>query len=105
MSARTDTSAHVVTSTNATVAADRESDLIDGYRRMIEAEQPDGMLRSELLRGPNGVWRIQTTWRDMAALQALRASGKPPAALALLDGIGAEHTHDWFTVEDGFAAP
>jgi quinol monooxygenase YgiN len=94
----------IVTATDATVDPARETELVDGYRQMIESGQPDGLLRSELLRGQNGVWRIQTTWRDMAALQAVRASGKPPAALALLDGLGAEHTHDWFTVADGFTA-
>jgi hypothetical protein len=94
----------IVTATDATVAADREDDLLEGYRAMLEADQPDGMLRSELLRGPNGSWRIQTTWRDMVALQAVRASGKPPAALALLDSLGAEPSHSWFIVEDGFTA-
>ena len=97
-------SSPVVTTTDATIAANREAELLEGYRRMLQADQPDGMLRSELLRGQNGSWRIQTTWRDMAALQALRASGKPPAALALLDSLGAEHTHGWFTIEDGFVA-
>jgi len=97
-------SSPVVTTTDATIAADREVELLDGYRRMLQADQPDGMLRSELLRGQNGSWRIQTTWRDMVALQAVRNSGRPPAALALLDSVGAEHTHSWFIVEDGFTA-
>jgi hypothetical protein len=94
----------IVTATDATVDPARETELVHGYRQMIESDQPDGLLRSELLRGQNGVWRIQTTWREMAALQAVRASGKPPAALALLDGLDAEHSHTWFTVADGFTA-
>jgi hypothetical protein len=55
--------------------------------------------RSELLRGQEGAWRIQTTWRDVEALMAVRQRGKPPAAMALLDSLGAEHSHTWFTVE------
>jgi hypothetical protein len=97
-------SSSVVTTTDATIASNREAELLEGYRRMLLADQPDGMLRSELLRGQSGAWRIQTTWRDMVALQAVRDSGAAPAALALLDSVGAEHTHSWFIVEDGFTA-
>jgi len=44
---------------------------------------PDGLLRTELLRGQNGRWRIQTAWRDGAALDAMRAASEAPAALRL----------------------
>ena len=30
---------------------------------------------------------------------AVRKSGTPPAALELLNSIGARHSHAWFTVE------
>jgi hypothetical protein len=94
----------VVTVVDAHVASDRENELLDGYRRMNLGEKPPGMLRSELLRGQDGAWRIQTTWRDMESLMALRKSGTPPAALELLEGLGAEHTHSWFTVEQTYDA-
>jgi hypothetical protein len=77
----------VVTIIDANVASDREQ-----------------MLRSELLRGQNGAWRIQTVWRDAEALMAVRNSGEPPAALALLDRLGAEHSHAVFTVEQSHDA-
>jgi hypothetical protein len=35
----------------------------------------------------------------MEALMAVRKSGTPPAALELLNSIGAQHSHAWFTVE------
>jgi hypothetical protein len=89
----------LVTAVDAVVDEDREQDLIDGFRALVAGPQPDGLVRSELLRGQDGRWRIQTTWRDRAAVMALRASGEPPAALALLEGVGADHTHGWFTVE------
>ncbi|TFC51218.1 hypothetical protein E3T26_02865 [Cryobacterium sp. TMT1-21] len=92
----------VVTSVDARGLPEREGDLLDGYRRMLAAGQPDGLVRSELLRGQDGSWRIQSTWWDMEALLALRKAGVPHAAQALLDGVGAEHTHSWFVVEDGF---
>lgn len=97
-------SREVVTVVDATVDEARAQDLLDGYRRLMEAPKPDGMLRSELLRGQGGVWRIQTTWRDRDTLIAVRNSGKPPAALELLDQMGAEHSHDLFVVEERYQA-
>ncbi len=96
--------AQVVTAIDATVDPEREHDLVDGYRQMNEAPKPDGFLRSELLRGQGGSWRIQTTWRDRDALIALRQSGRPPAALELLERLGAEHSHGVFAVEQSYQA-
>jgi hypothetical protein len=90
----------VVTTIDAKVPAGHEQELLDGYREMSEGDKPDGLLRSELLCGQDGVWRIQTTWRDMEALMSRRKSGQPPAALALLDRLQAEHSHAVFTVEE-----
>ncbi len=95
-------SAEVVTAVDATVDPEREQDLLHGYRQMNAGPKPDGFLHSELLRGQGGLWRIQTTWRDRDALMALRRSGKPPAALELLDRLGAEHSHGVFAVEERY---
>lgn len=92
-------SAPLVTTIDAKVLVEREQELLDGFREMNEGDKPEGLVRSELLRGQGGAWRSQTTWRDMEALMALRKSGKPPAALALLDRLEAEHSHSVFTVE------
>ncbi len=93
-------STRVVTAIDATVDPAREADLLEGYRQLIAGPPQDGLLRSELLRGQNGAWRIQTTWRDLDTLKAIRTSGVRPAAAELLDRIGAPHTHTWFIVED-----
>jgi heme-degrading monooxygenase HmoA len=97
-----------VTAVDAVVPADREQELLEGFRRLASTP-PDGLLRTELLRGQEGRWRIQTTWRDRAAITALRASGQGPAAQQLLDSVGATHTHDFFTIEesspDGWQPP
>jgi len=92
----------VVTSIDAIVSPDREQDLLDGFRAMNEVPKPDGLMRSELLRGQGGTRRIQTVWRDRAALMAVRDSGKPPAALELLDRVGAEHSHGVFSVQQSY---
>ena len=90
----------VVTAVDAVVPADREAELIEGFRLMAAGDSPEGLLRTELLRGQEGRWRIQTTWRDRAAVIALRARGEGPAAMRLLDSVGATHTHTVFTVEE-----
>ncbi|HWJ80965.1 MAG TPA: antibiotic biosynthesis monooxygenase [Nocardioides sp.] len=79
----------VLTEVFAVVAADREDELLRGFDRLLEEPTPDGLLRTELLRGTDG-WRIQTLWRDRAALDAMRASGEPPAAPRLFASVGAE---------------
>jgi len=61
---------------------------------------PSGQLRqlaTPLRETVRGV--LQTTWSNREALMALRKSAEPPAALALLDRLGAEHLHAVFTVE------
>jgi hypothetical protein len=93
-----------VTVVDATVDPAREAELLKGYRALIADEQPDAILRSELLRGQDGAWRIQTTWRDMDALRAVREAGKPHAAQLLLDSVGAEHSHAFFFVAESFLA-
>ena len=93
---------NIVTAVDAVVPRNREAELVEGFRRLGQVGAPDGLLRTELMRGQEGRWRIQTTWRDRDALMALRASGEPPAALRLLDSVGATHTHTVFTIEDRY---
>ncbi|MEX5295509.1 hypothetical protein QYM41_09530 [Kocuria sp. CPCC 205268] len=97
-------SAQVVTTIDTVIEAEHEEDLIEGFRRMTAGPRPEGLIRSELLRGQGGAWRIQTTWRDREALLALRATGEPPAAVALLDRLGARHSHTVHTVEHSITA-
>jgi hypothetical protein len=93
-----------LTVVSATVSPERESELTEGFRRLAAARRPEGLLRTELLRGQNGTWRIQTLWRDRAVLEALRTSGKPPAALELFRSVGADHTHEFFFVEQSYGS-
>jgi hypothetical protein len=60
------------------------------FARLLEAPLPDGLLRTELLRGGDDEWRIQSLWRDQAALDAMRSGSEPPAAPALFKRLGAE---------------
>jgi hypothetical protein len=90
----------VLTEVSAVVAADREASLLAGYRDLLGQPMPDGLLRTELLRGQDGQWRIQTLWRDRAALDAMRAGPEPPAAPRLFREVGAEPVLTVFDVAD-----
>ena len=81
---------HVLTAVSATVDPAREAELVAAFRRLTEDPTPDGLLRTELLRGPAGRWLVQTLWRDRAALDAMRAAPEPPAAPELFRSVGAE---------------
>jgi heme-degrading monooxygenase HmoA len=83
----------------ATVEADREAELTTGFRNLMARPLPEGLIRTELLRGQHRNWRIQTLWRDRSALEAMRTSPEPPAALELFRSVGADHSHEVFSVE------
>lgn len=94
---------HVLTTVTATVDPEREVELVAGFRHLMLGPLPGGLLRTELLRGQNGIWRIQSLWHDLDALQAVRAGAEPPAALELFRRVGAKHSHEVFSVEESLA--
>ena len=59
-------SATVITTIDTTIQPEREQELLDGFRQLNDGPKPDGLVRSELLRGQGGAWRLQTTWRGLA---------------------------------------
>lgn len=83
-------SEHVLTELSATVDPAREDELLAGFQNLLQAPFPDGLLRSELLRGGGDTWRIQTLWRDRATLDAMFARTVPHAATDLFRSVGAE---------------
>ncbi|MEY9834947.1 hypothetical protein [Streptacidiphilus sp. EB103A] len=94
----------VLTEVSAIVATDRAGDLIAAYREVLARPLPDGLLRSELLSGPDGHWRIQTLWRDRAALDAMRAAPEGPAAPRLFRSVGADPELKLFDIAAGTVA-
>ena len=67
----------VVTTVDTTVPPEREQELLDGFRQLNEGDKPDGLLRSELLRGE----------------RALSGSSQPsPPAEGLMPGMRANST-------------
>jgi heme-degrading monooxygenase HmoA len=94
----------VLTVVTATVTEDRHDLLVGGFRELLNGPFPDGLLRTELLQGPDDRWRIQTLWRDRAALDAMRASSQPPAAPTLFRSVGSEPSLEiWDVVSDATA--
>lgn len=80
----------ILTEVTAQVDARHEQELLEGFHRLLQGPMPDGLVRTELLRGADGAWRIQTLWASREALDAMRALAEPPAAPALFRSLGAE---------------
>lgn len=80
----------IMTEVSATVAGERADDVPAAFAELVQRPLPDGLLRTELLAGRDGEWKIQSLWRDRAALDAMRAGAEPPAAPALFRQLGAE---------------
>jgi len=95
----------ILTDVTAAVDASREDDLVAGFTAMAAEPLPDGLLRTELLKGPDGRWRVQTLWRDRAALDAMRARPEPPAAPTLFRSVGAEPALQVLEVQAALTAP
>jgi hypothetical protein len=88
----------ILTSVSAAVDPIRDGELVEGFNALLGGALPDGLVRTELLRGQDGTWRIQSLWRDRAALMTARETGERPAALVLFERVGAEHAHEVLTV-------
>jgi hypothetical protein len=67
---------------NAIVPGERAGAVPAAFAELAQRPLPDGLLRTELLAGRDGEWKIQSLWRDQAALDAMRAGAEPPAAPA-----------------------
>ncbi|MCU7821814.1 antibiotic biosynthesis monooxygenase [Kitasatospora sp. DSM 101779] len=80
----------VLSEVGAVVAPEREAELVALYRELVSGPLPEGLVRTELLRGPAGHWRVQSLWRDMAALEAVRNAPERPAAPRIFRLVGTE---------------
>jgi quinol monooxygenase YgiN len=95
----------VLTEVSAVVAPEREADLLAAFRDLGTRPLPDGLVRTELLSERDGRWRIQSLWRDHAALDAMRANPDPPAAPRLFREVGADPVLTVLDVPVQFVAP
>jgi heme-degrading monooxygenase HmoA len=88
----------ILTVVSGTVDPSREGELLARFRSILTAPVPDGLMRTELLRGATGTWRIHTVWRDRDALDKMRAASETPAAPHLFRSIGADPSLEIFEV-------
>jgi hypothetical protein len=95
----------VMAEVNVRVAAKHEARLIAAYHRLIAQPLPDGLLQTELLRGEDGRWRIQTLWRDRVAMDVMRAASGGPTAPRLFRELSAEPEFEIFEVVDEWITP
>ncbi len=80
----------IMTEVTAVVFGKGADEVAVAFAELAGQPLPDGLLRTELLAGRDGEWKIQSLWRDEAALDAMRAGTEPPAAPALFRRLGAE---------------
>jgi hypothetical protein len=92
----------VLTVLEAVVAADRGHDLRLAFEKAIKGQLPPGLVRTNLLCAANDptVWRIETLWASLAALDAMRGKGTPEGVL-MFRAAGAEPALTVFDVVAG----
>lgn len=95
----------IMTEVTATVGAECTGEVPKAFDELAQRPLPDGLLRTELLAGRDGEWKIQSLWRDQAALDAMRAGAEPPAAPALFRRLGAEPVLRIYDIRARHTAP
>lgn len=99
----------VLTVVSARVDSAQEGRLTAAYQSVLDADVPDGLLASALLRGDGNQWQIATLWRDRAALDAMRARMRADPGLSAAPGVfravGAEPVLAIFDVINGLRRP
>jgi heme-degrading monooxygenase HmoA len=93
-----------VTIVRAAVSADREADLLAAWAQETSSEIPPGLRESKLLKGDQGEWQIMTVWESREAVLAMRAQGRPPAAIVMFERAGARAEVAFWTVEGSLDA-
>jgi len=94
----------IMTEVSAVVASDRADDVAGAFAEVLQRPLPDGLIRPEPLAGRDGDWKVQTLWRDQAALDAMRAGPEPPAAPAMFRQLGAEPVLRIYYIRGQYAA-
>jgi quinol monooxygenase YgiN len=92
----------IVTILEANIEPGREADLEAAYAQAVASNnRPAGLVRSELLRDAFDPtrWRIQTSWQNRQALEAMRGTGTP-AGILMFRSAGAEPQTSVFEVVD-----
>ena len=87
-----------VTIVEGSVEAAREDDLRSAWEALTTV-LPAGFIESSLLRAEDGTWRIVSVWESQEAVMAMRASGEPPAALAMFERAGSAPSVSLWNVE------
>lgn len=80
----------IMTEVSAMVPDNRADEVVAAFEELLRAPMPDGLVRTELLRGRDGRWSINTLWRDQDALDGMRIGTTTAAAPALFRKFGAE---------------
>jgi hypothetical protein len=97
----------VLTVLEARVLPHRVPDLLRAFEETRNSALPPFIVRSFLLRSDQDldVWRIMTVFRSREDLDAMRASGQIPRAVAMFRAAGADPTFALFNLVDQLENP
>ena len=77
----------------ADVDQGQAQELVGAFRTLLAGGLPDGLLDTQLLGDGEGHWAIHSLWRDLAALDAMRAASEPPALR--LCSVASRRSRHW----------
>jgi len=80
----------IMTEVGAIVATKRADEVPAAFTEFTQRPLPEGLLRTELLAGPDGEWKVHSLWPDQAALDASgrRTTGRARPVPAARRGTG-----------------
>ncbi len=83
---------------SAVIAPERQAEIIETYRRMIEADLPPVIRETFLLVSEDGTVAIATIWNSREALDAVRQGPEEPFARRVLREAGGDPKAQFFDV-------
>jgi heme-degrading monooxygenase HmoA len=83
---------------SAEIAPERQREVVDAYRGMVETNLPPVIRETFLLVADDGTVAIATVWNSREALAAVRLGSEEPFARRVLREAGGEPKAQFFDV-------
>jgi hypothetical protein len=83
---------------SAKIAPERQADVAEAYRGMVETNLPPVMRETFLLVADDGTVAIATAWNSRAALDAVRSGPEEPFARRVLREAGGDPKARFFDI-------
>ncbi len=83
---------------SAEIAPERQAEVVEAYREMVETKLPPMIRETFLLLGDDGTVAIATVWNSREALDAVRLGPDEPFARRVLREAGGDPNAQFFDV-------